>query len=59
VLSAESLFAALGGAVILGERLPQIGYLGAAMIFAAIILVETVPPLMRRRARQGEAEPAG
>jgi drug/metabolite transporter (DMT)-like permease len=59
VLSAESLFAALGGALILGERLPAIGYLGAALIFAAIVMVETVPVLVRRRARQSEAEPAG
>ena len=58
VLSAESLFAALGGALILGERLPAIGYLGAAMIFAAIVMVETVPVLVRRRARQSEAEAA-
>ncbi|MFK4812667.1 DMT family transporter [Devosia sp. ZW T5_3] len=49
ILSAESLFAALGGALILGERLPPIGYLGAALIFLAILLVETVPPLWARR----------
>jgi drug/metabolite transporter (DMT)-like permease len=59
VLSAESLFAALGGALILGERLPAIGYLGAALIFAAIVMVETVPVLVRRRTRQSETEPAG
>ena len=34
ILSAESLFAALGGALILGERLPPLGYVGAAIIFA-------------------------
>ena len=49
ILSAESLFAALGGAVILGERLPAVGYVGAALIFLAIILVEAVPPLWERR----------
>lgn len=49
ILSAESLFAALGGALILGERLPAIGYAGAALIFAAIVLVEAVPPLWARR----------
>jgi len=48
ILSAESLFAALGGFLILGERLPAIGYAGAAMIFVAIVLVETVPALGRR-----------
>jgi len=49
ILSAESLFAALGGFVILGERLPLIGYAGATLIFAAIVMVEVVPPLWARR----------
>lgn len=48
ILSAESLFAALGGALLLGERLPPEGYAGAALIFAAIVLVEAVPQLRRR-----------
>ncbi|HEV7275129.1 MAG TPA: DMT family transporter [Devosiaceae bacterium] len=50
ILSAESLFAALGGAVVLGERLTPIGYAGAFLIFCAILLVETVPALQQRRA---------
>lgn len=50
ILSAESLFAALGGALVLGERLPAVGYVGAALIFCAIILVESVPILAQRRA---------
>ena len=50
ILSAESLFAALGGALILGERLSPIGYAGAALIFFAIILVEAVPAIVARRA---------
>jgi drug/metabolite transporter (DMT)-like permease len=45
ILSAESLFAALGGALILNERLPPVGYLGAAVIFIAIVTVELVPAL--------------
>lgn len=49
VLSAESLFAALGGALVLGERLPLVGYAGATLIFAAILLVEALPPLWARR----------
>ncbi|MCS6759904.1 MAG: DMT family transporter [Candidatus Devosia euplotis] len=43
VLSAESLFAALSGAIILDEHLPLIGYAGAALIFAAIVTVEVLP----------------
>lgn len=49
IMSAESLFAALGGAFILGERLPVVGYFGAALIFLAIVLVETVPIMVQRR----------
>ncbi len=49
ILSAESLFAALAGAVVLGERLPPLGYLGAAFIFVAIVLVEAVPAWRSRR----------
>jgi drug/metabolite transporter (DMT)-like permease len=49
ILSAESLFAALGGAIALGERLPPLGYFGAALIFVAIVLVEAIPALRSRR----------
>ena len=49
ILSSESLFAALGGALLLGERLPAIGYAGAALIFFAILLVEAVPAWPQRR----------
>ena len=43
LISTESLFAALLGAVFLGERLATIGYIGCALIFAAILLVELIP----------------
>lgn len=55
ILSSESLFAALGGALLLGERLPPIGYAGAALIFCAIVLVELVPALRQRRTIVAEA----
>lgn len=47
ILSAESLFAALGGALILGERLETIGYVGVVLIFAAVLLTELLPALRR------------
>jgi drug/metabolite transporter (DMT)-like permease len=47
ILSAEGLFAALGGALLLSERLNLIGYTGAALIFLAIVMVEAVPALRR------------
>ena len=50
ILSAEGLFAALGGALILGERLPMVGYLGSALIFIAIVMVELVPALQQKKA---------
>ncbi|MEM9278581.1 MAG: DMT family transporter [Pseudomonadota bacterium] len=43
LISTESLFAALFGAMFLGERLVFTGYFGCAMIFAAILLVELMP----------------
>lgn len=49
ILSAESLFAALGGALVLGERLVPLGYLGVGCIFMAIVLVEVIPTLNRKR----------
>ena len=39
LLSSEALFAALGGAIFLGERLDVLGYLGCAILFGAIVLV--------------------
>ncbi len=42
-LSSESLFAALFGALLLGERLTLIGYAGCGLLFLAIILAELKP----------------
>lgn len=49
IQSSESLFAAIGGALFLGERLTPVGYFGASLMFGAIILVEAVPALAQRR----------
>ena len=49
ILSSESLFAALGGALLLNERLTAVGYLGAALMFVAIVAVEVIPPLTQRK----------
>ena len=43
LISTESLFAALFGALFLGERLQTLGYFGCGMIFTAILLVELMP----------------
>lgn len=49
-LSTEAVFAALFGALFLGERLPATGLAGCALILCAIVLVEAVPALRIRRA---------
>ncbi len=43
IVSTETLFAAFGAWLLLGERLPLIGWLGAAAILAAILLVQLGP----------------
>ncbi|MBT9372511.1 DMT family transporter [Rhizobium sp. CSW-27] len=54
-LSSEALFGAFFGALLLGETLPAVGYAGCALIFAAMLVVELVPELLKRR---GELRPA-
>lgn len=46
-LSSESLFAALFGAVVLGERIGLVGLTGCALIFTAMLLVELLPELQK------------
>lgn len=48
LLSSEALFAALFGALLLGERLGPAGLAGCALIFASILAVQLVPMLVRR-----------
>lgn len=48
-LSSEAVFAAIFGAILLGERVPAMGLAGCALIFAAILAVEIVPALATRR----------
>ncbi len=48
LLSSESLFAALFGALLLGERLGYLGYLGCALIFFALLIVELKPSSPKR-----------
>lgn len=48
-LTTESIFAALFAALILGERISTIGYVGGGLIFAAILLVEVGPYAFKRQ----------
>lgn len=48
-LSSEALFGASLGALILGETISPIGYLGCGLMFFAMLLVELVPEILRRK----------
>ncbi len=54
IMSAEALFAAFGGAVLLNERLGVISWVGCALIFTAILTVELYP-LLAKKAQTGAA----
>ncbi len=43
LVSMETIFAAIAGAVLLGERLTPMGWLGAALLLAATLLVQLTP----------------
>ena len=47
IMSGEALFAAVSGAVLLGERLGAINWLGCGLIFAALLLVELYPYVLK------------
>jgi drug/metabolite transporter (DMT)-like permease len=49
LLSVETLFAAAAGVVLLGERLPPIRWLGAGLMFAAVLLIQAGPLFGRFR----------
>ncbi|MEJ1158642.1 DMT family transporter [Prosthecomicrobium sp. N25] len=49
ILSAEAPFAALTGAIVLGERLTTAGFMGCVLIFGAILLVQLWPSAPRSR----------
>ncbi|WP_417771139.1 DMT family transporter [Stappia sp.] len=51
LLSSEALFAALFGALLLGERLTPTSLAGCLLIFAAILVVQLAPLVDARRAR--------
>lgn len=58
LISTEVLFAAAAGALFLGDRLTPIAWVGAALMFAATLLIHAGPWLARGRAAAEPAEPA-
>ena len=49
ILSGEAVFAALAGALLMGDRLSPLQYAGCALIAAAILLVELAPLMFKKR----------
>lgn len=47
ILSSETLFAALAGAIVLGERMGPLQLIGGVLILSSIVLVEFLPLLRR------------
>lgn len=56
VVSTETLFAAGAGVAFLGERLPFVGWVGAALMFAAVLLVQLGPAQGRGKSGHDAAE---
>lgn len=55
LMSMESLFAAVAGALILGTRMTGREYLGCALMLAAVVLAQLPYPLGRKAVRSSEA----
>jgi len=51
ILSLESVFAALAGSALLGERLTGIAMAGCALILTSVLVVEIGPPMLLRLRR--------
>jgi drug/metabolite transporter (DMT)-like permease len=50
IMSLESVFAFVGGALVLGERLDRAAMIGCGLILLAVLIVELVPTLRHREA---------
>lgn len=51
ILSTESVFGAVGGALLLNERMSIRGYVGCVLIFAGIVLAQLTFPLKKTKCR--------
>lgn len=49
ILSTESVFGVIGGALLLNERMPIRGYVGCVLIFAGIVLAQLTFPLKKTK----------
>lgn len=53
ILSAETVFAAIAGAALLGERLGMLELIGGTLILSGVLAVELLPLWAKRRGRAG------
>ncbi|WP_419904146.1 DMT family transporter [Kiloniella sp.] len=51
ILSLETVFAAIAGVIFLNERIGDTEMIGCAMILSAILMVEVLPMILRKRRR--------
>jgi drug/metabolite transporter (DMT)-like permease len=58
ILSLESVFAAIGGAIVLSERLTASATVGCGLILASVLIVEFSAPLLMRLRSSAPATPA-
>jgi drug/metabolite transporter (DMT)-like permease len=47
IMSGEAIFAAIAGALMMGEDLTALGYLGCGLIIIAVLLVELAPMILK------------
>ncbi len=59
LVSTETVFAALCAVILLGEWLQPVGWIGAAMMFAASLIVQITPAYLERRSRAATVRPGG
>ena len=57
IMSLESVFAAVAAAILLGERVPFLGTVGAVLIMLGVVMVELLPVLPWLGARPEPGEP--
>ncbi len=56
ILSLESVFGVIGGAIFLGERMDAREYIGCAMVFIAVLLAQVDPAELKERINKAKNE---
>ena len=59
IMSLESVFAAIAGAMLLGDRLTLVATAGCGLILSGVVMIEVIPALSRRGASDSPDPPIG